>query len=348
MSNISRKYHPGSYVKEVFEDFQMTQHEFAMRLDMDDKQLSLLMNEKRRLTMEDAMKIATLLGTSTDVWINLQNSYDQYLLELKKEETFVKEKNIYRMIDKHFLAQTHLVDFNLDLASQIDCLKRNLFLTNLETLKTEDFFTFFRKSKGIESEKTIILQNVWIATALKKASIIKKYSFNESELKQLLHQILPMTLMSPKEFIPKLQELMCLAGVQLVVLPYLPQSNIYGITRWVDNHVVVAVSTRGKYSDIFWFSFFHELDHVFKKAKREMLMTHQKMEIEADHFSSDFLIPKEDYEQLIKEKINEDSILSFSKKIGIDPGIIVGRLQHDHIVSFSQFNQLRTKYEFDF
>lgn len=40
-------------------------------------------------------------------------------------------------------------------------------------------------------------------------------------------------------------------------------------------------------------------------------------------------------------------ILAFAQTLSIDPGIVVGRLQHDGIVKHHQFNDLRTKYDDD-
>lgn len=79
MSKLNRKFHPGVYLKDIIDEYGMSHHEFAMRLGMDDKRLSLIVNEKSRITVDDALKLSQLLNTSVDVWLNLQNAYDIYI-----------------------------------------------------------------------------------------------------------------------------------------------------------------------------------------------------------------------------------------------------------------------------
>ena len=43
-------------------------------------------------------------------------------------------------------------------------------------------------------------------------------------------------------------------------------------------------------------------------------------------------------------KFSRDSVLTFASSIGIDPGIVVGRLQKEGYIDFSWHNDLKTKY----
>lgn len=65
-------------------------------------------------------------------------------------------------------------------------------------------------------------------------------------------------------------------------------------------------------------------------------------EQEADAFAADFLIPPTRLSEFLqKGDLNKISIRSFASRIGIAPGIVVGRLQHDHILPFSHSNDLK-------
>jgi len=44
--------------------------------------------------------------------------------------------------------------------------------------------------------------------------------------------------------------------------------------------------------------------------------------------------------------LTASKIESFARKLGIAPGIVVGRLQHERIVTFKQFNGLKRKVQF--
>ena len=69
-------------------------------------------------------------------------------------------------------------------------------------------------------------------------------------------------------------------------------------------------------------------------------------EISADEFARDTLIPYKNWDQFVREnKFNKNNIINFANAIGIDPGIIVGRLQKEQYIDFNSLNSLKTQYE---
>ena len=57
-------------------------------------------------------------------------------------------------------------------------------------------------------------------------------------------------------------------------------------------------------------------------------------EAEADEFARDFLIPPEDWDEFVADGIFEEATIDrFAKRQGIAAGIVVGRLQHEHLLS---------------
>ncbi|MGH7451787.1 MAG: XRE family transcriptional regulator, partial [bacterium] len=58
------------------------------------------------------------------------------------------------------------------------------------------------------------------------------------------------------------------------------------------------------------------------------------------------LIPPEAYQNFIKSgSFYPDDIERFASQVGIDAGIVVGRLQHDVYIENSWHNQFRSRYE---
>ena len=71
-----------------------------------------------------------------------------------------------------------------------------------------------------------------------------------------------------------------------------------------------------------------------------------KLEKEADLFAVRSLISEDDYNEFISEpNFTRQSILDFAGQMGIHPGIVVGRLQHDRFVDFRSLNDLRVRYQ---
>ena len=73
--------------------------------------------------------------------------------------------------------------------------------------------------------------------------------------------------------------------------------------------------------------------------------SHSKYEEEADLFASDFLIPPDAYRRFAPTRYtSDDEIKTFASSIGIHPGIVAGRMQHDRIIAQNRCSVLKEKY----
>ena len=90
MSNITEykdilAFHPGYYVAELIEEMDISQAEFATRLDTTPKTVSLLVNGQTDISNDLAKKLSVMTGTSVSLWLNLQSAFDQKILEIQSE-----------------------------------------------------------------------------------------------------------------------------------------------------------------------------------------------------------------------------------------------------------------------
>lgn len=70
-------FHPGYYISEIIKESGLTQDDFTKSLDITPEDLSRLMNGEQDFTPDIARKLAQLLGTSVEYWLNLQSAYDK-------------------------------------------------------------------------------------------------------------------------------------------------------------------------------------------------------------------------------------------------------------------------------
>ena len=77
----------------------------------------------------------------------------------------------------------------------------------------------------------------------------------------------------------------------------------------------------------------------------EMLDYNKALEDEADAFASDYLIPPQELRKFTPTRYTSDSeIIEFASSIGIHPGIVAGRLQHEKIILQNRCANLKEKY----
>ena len=86
-------FHPGQYIGELIEDYNMIQKEFAERLRVSAKTVSKLVNAEEFINKETTHKLAKLSRVSMQTWLNLQNAYDVKVAEILLEDFHRKEED---------------------------------------------------------------------------------------------------------------------------------------------------------------------------------------------------------------------------------------------------------------
>jgi len=86
--------HPGEVLREEFiEPLGFSQREFARKIGVTHTRLNQVVQEKRSITADTALRLARALGTTPRFWMNLQNRFDLDIAEDqhgKKIETEVQ------------------------------------------------------------------------------------------------------------------------------------------------------------------------------------------------------------------------------------------------------------------
>ncbi|MBE6113948.1 MAG: addiction module antidote protein, HigA family [Erysipelotrichaceae bacterium] len=72
-------FHPGYYIQDIIEEMNVSYAEFSEQLGIDTETLKLLVNGEISVNEEDASKLSCMLGTSAELWLNLQKEYDDKL-----------------------------------------------------------------------------------------------------------------------------------------------------------------------------------------------------------------------------------------------------------------------------
>ncbi len=82
-----RAFHPGHYVNEIIENSNITQEEFAAKSGISTETIRKLVKGEIKISDDLAQQLSLMMGTSIDVWLNLQSEYDKKMLERKQVES---------------------------------------------------------------------------------------------------------------------------------------------------------------------------------------------------------------------------------------------------------------------
>lgn len=94
MHKLKRKpTHPGEVLNEDFlRPLGLAQSALAKEISTTFRTINELVNEKRNMSPEMAIKLSRYFGTSAELWLNLQNQYDIYRISVKKPEMLERIK----------------------------------------------------------------------------------------------------------------------------------------------------------------------------------------------------------------------------------------------------------------
>jgi HTH-type transcriptional regulator/antitoxin HigA len=144
--------------------------------------------------------------------------------------------------------------------------------------------------------------------------------------------------------------------VTLVLLPAIPRTHVSGVARWLNvNRPLIQLSLYGKSNDRFWFTLFHEAAHILlhSKEKKSVFLddpgkasADSKEEREANEWAGDFLIPNSNAKALVDLPRTKAAVTEFAASVGVHPGIVVGRLQHDKLIDPAWMNDLKVRFQF--
>ena len=354
-------FHPGYYVKDYIDEQGITQEELAKRLQTTPKYISDLVNGRINLTDEMVLKLSIVFGTSTKLWLNLNQKYIEKKLEIEKRIRIDQECELVKKIDYKFWVELGLVKATRITAEKVQELQRYFKVSSLSVLGQRDFLVQYRTSVSEVTDVNVINANAWVQTAINLGTQIEVEPFDKKKLLEAIPEIRSMTVQNPKDFYPRLRALLASCGVALVLLPNLKNCGVNGAVKWLGkDKVVLALNDRRKYADTFWFALFHELGHVLQQRIKVLLVSEikkagletddliQRLEAEADSFSQNTLIPKADYDEFVmmnSRGFTVEAIRGFADKINVLPGIGVGRLQHDgYLTNQTTLNSLKIKY----
>jgi addiction module HigA family antidote len=75
--------HPGEHLAEELKEMRMSAAEFSRQIGVPTNRVTQILNGRRSITGDTALRLAHFFGTSAEFWLNLQSLYEIRLAEKK-------------------------------------------------------------------------------------------------------------------------------------------------------------------------------------------------------------------------------------------------------------------------
>ena len=115
----------------------------------------------------------------------------------------------------------------------------------------------------------------------------------------------------------------------------------------------MAVTARGAFADIFWFSLFHEIGHIVNGDISRTLkfidmeeVRDENRESAANKFAQDMLLEPHSYATFIKDDdFSINAIKKYAASQNVEPYIIIGRLQKEKCIPYAWYSDYKERYK---
>lgn len=342
---------PGETLLEVLEERGITQAELAERTGRPRKTINEIIKGKTAITPETALQLERVLGVPASFWNARETQYREFLAKQDEIERFESELAWIKKFPVREMVKNRLIPDAPDQMSTLYALLRFFGIASPEQWKSvwqlkQPSFAFRKSRQSNEHALSVWLRCGQIAGEQSTCA-----EYNANAFKASLREIRKLTVLPPPQFQPLLSEVCGRCGVVVVFIRELRGSGASGATFWTlgQTRPVIMLSLRYKTDDHLWFTFFHEAAHILLHGKREVFIEGMnnvdEREEEANRFAADFLIPQERLRHFLARPghITLDRISKFAAELGIAPGIVVGRLQHDKHLPRTHGNGLKRR-----
>jgi HTH-type transcriptional regulator/antitoxin HigA len=345
---------PGDTVADLLEQAGMTQTDLAQRLGVSLKHTNQVVKGSASISAELALGLEKVFGVSADFWLNRESLYRAAVARREEARELTSAVEWAKSFPVSELRERGLIPSTSKGTDLVRDLLRFFGVASPEAWA--DPIAAYRKSLRLKSDPKALA--TWLRAGELEAAEIVTEPFDSDRFHGALQGVRALTRLEPTEWQPALVRLCATAGVAVVILDTFHGARANGATRWLSpTKALIQMSLRYRWEDIFWFSFFHEAAHIVLHRKKHIFLEgieassdedrdreSRAWEEEADRFAARMLIPPEHDAEL--RGLTLTDIPELAERLGIAPGIVVGRLQHDRLIPNHRGNELRHRLAF--
>lgn len=270
---------PGATVKEQLLNRDMSQKEFALRMDMSEKHISKFLNGDVILTTDMASRLEMVLGLPARFWNNLESIYREKLQLIKEENEMDEDKELIENYPYSQMAKLGWVEASENPLVKVKELRKFFEVVKLSIIDNNLLPGIVYKKYDTNNGNYYSLIT-WAQKAKLEARNIKTKPINIDGIKDVIPSILNT---EPNSVV----ELLAEYGVALVVLPKFNNTKVHGATFLDNKKIVIALIDD---DDNFYSNLFHEIGHILLGHINKDYIPDGNEERDAEAFSKSVLM----------------------------------------------------------
>lgn len=349
--------HPGETIADVLEDRCITQAELAARTGVSPAYISNVIAGKKDISSKFAMALEYALDVPKSFWLNLQANYEAELLELNEANTVTGEE-IAQLPELHeivsWLRKTQQIPDGQDKEDTVLSLRKAFRMSDISGLGALCAAGAFRVSKSAAVNPVVMGAWLRLCQVLGERNTQAVPQFDAQKVEQLIFDLKGIMIDPNADLQRDLSDVMARYGIKFSVVHNFRGAPVHGyISQNKDGEYQMALTIRGAYADIFWFSLFHEIGHIvngdISKASGfidALNNADTAKEAAADKFAGDALLEPNSYAEFIAERdYSISAIKRYAAGQRVAPYVVIGRLQKENRILYSKYSAYKVRYK---
>lgn len=346
--------HPGENLQEKLNRSGMSRKELAIRTGVTEKHICTVVNGDKGISTTFARKLGYVFENAS-YWLNLQAQYDEYQMRLQ-EENNISEEEMSLLKPLHdimtYLIERGYLHNNCGDASKVMQLREFLQISNLMLIPKVSYNAAYRAQLTSNVKVDPYVLFAWQRLCEKETENIQVNRCVDRELlRSSVGKIKQLMCGNINKGIQELQNIFSDCGIAFQVVKNFRGAPVQGFIKEVgESKLILCLTIRGKRADRFWFTLFHEIAHIlngdYKARFVDFNSISGKSEELADQYARDTLIAPEKYHEFIMSKdcTSWSSITAFAEAVGVETFIVLGRLQNDEYLDWSDYSDKVVRY----
>lgn len=332
---------PGEILREELAARGWAEGEFAQILGRPVQVVSEILNGKKEITPETAVAMGAALGTSAELWLNLQAAYRLHQVRssgasvVKPVERRARLRSLVpvRELQKRgWLPKTD----DLDVIESAVC-----DLLQIQTLDDEPTFAVAARRSNVAVDLTPE-QVAWVAQVQRLGADRVRTRYDRDRLENLAEGLVRR--ISGPQDLRQLHGWLADCGVALVIELPLRNSKIDGVVSFADRNPIIGLSTRWDRMDSFVFTLLHEIAHLtLGHVERGDVSVDENLSGDSDYereandtaarwvFATPPFVPPGD--------VTPRELLEIASSHGVHPCFLIGRLQSEGRLDWSEYRR---------